>query len=72
MNASKGKGKVFSIMARNRRGELAKLTRYLLDASLQVSDLVVVNAGSRASIRFSTPKEDGLREGLRKSGLRLD
>lgn len=62
----------YSILARNKPGELAKLTRTLLDSGLRVSSLAVLNAGRRASIRFSTTNAPGVRDALRKSGLRLE
>lgn len=62
----------YSILAKNKPGELAKLTRTLLDSGLRVKSLAVFNAGPRASIRFSTANAPGVREALRKSGLRLE
>lgn len=62
----------YSILARNKPGELAKLTRTLLESGLKVNSLAVLNAGPRASIRFSTANTPGVREALRKSGLRLE
>lgn len=64
--------KDYSIIARNRPGELAKLTKYLLDSGTPVSDLLVVNGGDRASIRFTTAKGADIRDGLRKTGLRFE
>lgn len=72
MKTSKETTSTYSILAKNKPGELAKLTRTLLESSLRLSSLAVHNAGSRASIRFSTTNAPGVREALRKSGLRLE
>ena len=72
MKTNADKNATYSILAKNKPGELAKLTRTLLDSSLKLSSLAVFNAGSRASIRFTAENALGVREALRKSGLRLE
>lgn len=62
--------KQFSLVVRNRPGELAKLTKFLSDEMINVSALQVANLGTRASIQFETRTECNLRKQLRKTGLR--
>lgn len=72
MNHNGAGPKDYSVIARNRPGELAKLTKFLLDSGTPVSGLLVVNGGSRASIRFTTANGADVRDGLRKTGLRVE
>lgn len=62
----------YRLIAKNRPGELAKLTKFLLDSGTPLSDLLVVDGGTRASIRFTTTRSADVRDGLRKTGLRVE
>lgn len=44
----------YNIVVKNKPGELAKLTRLLSDAGMNVCSLMIANLGDRASIRFAT------------------
>lgn len=58
--------KCYSLTVRNRPGELAKVTKLLSEAGLQVSDLRVASCGDRAAIRFAVSAT-----GPRPSGARI-
>ena len=60
----------YSIVVRNKPGELAKVTRLLSASGLSVSALKVASAGGKASIQFCAQQEAGMRERLRRTGLR--
>jgi len=45
----------YNIVVKNRPGELAKLTKLLSDAGVNVSGLMIANLGDRSSIRFAAP-----------------
>lgn len=49
----------YNIVVKNRPGELAKLTKLLSDAGMNVSSLMIANLGDRSSIRFATPRTRG-------------
>jgi hypothetical protein len=59
----------YNLVVKNRPGELVKLTKFLTESGLNVSDLRVANLGSKASIQFSTARECVLPEGFRKSRI---
>lgn len=46
----------YNIVVRNRPGELAKLTKLLSDAGINVTGLRIANLGDKASIEFRTPR----------------
>jgi hypothetical protein len=60
----------YSIIVKNKPGQLAEVTKVLSDAGVRVSGLQVDNLGSNASIRFCAPSRYDLTEEFRKSGLR--
>lgn len=61
----------YSIVVKNRPGELAKLTKLLSDAGVNVGGLMIANLGDKASIQFATRRECGLRRWPRRtSGLK--
>ncbi len=60
----------YNIVVKNRPGELAKLTRLLADAGLNVSGLRIANLGDKSSIQFAAPREPERRHGRRKAGAR--
>lgn len=60
----------YNILVKNKPGELAKLTKFLSDANMNVSGLQVTNLGGEASIKFSTHRGLNIQEKLRKQGLR--
>ncbi len=60
----------YSIVVKNRPGELAKLTKLLSDAGMNVSGLRITNLGDKSSIQFATPRDCGLKQVLRKPALR--
>jgi hypothetical protein len=62
----------YNIVVKNRPGELAKLTKLLSDAGMNVSGLRIANLGDKSSIQFATPRENGRRHGLRRAGLRTE
>ena len=62
----------YSIVVRNRPGELAKLTKLLSDAGMNVSALRIANLGDKASIQFAMPRKCGRRHQLRKAAMNLD
>lgn len=43
----------YSIVVKNKPGELAKLTKLLSEAGMNVRSLMIANLGDRASIRFA-------------------
>lgn len=51
----------YSIVVKNRPGELAKLTKLLSDAGMNVSGLRIANLGDKASIQFTMPRKCGRR-----------
>lgn len=57
----------YSIVVKNRPGELAKLTKLLSDAGMNVSGLRIANLGDKSSIQFATPQECGRKHGLRRT-----
>jgi hypothetical protein len=50
----------FSLIMKNRPGELVKLTRFLSEAGVNVSTLRIASLGDNASIEFSTTKKCAL------------
>jgi len=62
----------YSIVVKNRPGELAKLTKLLSDAGMYVSGLRVANLGDKAAIQFLMPRKCGRRQQLRRAGVRPD
>lgn len=60
----------YNIVVKNRPGELAKLTKLLSDAGLNVSGLRIANLGDKSSIQFATPGEPARKHGLKRSGAR--
>lgn len=58
----------YSIVVKNRPGELAKLTKLLSDAGMNVSGLRIANLGDKSSIQFATPRENGRKHGMRRQG----
>lgn len=62
----------YNIVVKNQPGELAKLTKLLSEIGVNVCSLAVASIGDRASIQFSTPREDDLPERLWRSGLKPD
>jgi len=62
----------YSIVVKNRPGELAKLTKLLSDAGMNVSGLMIANLGDKASIQFAMPRKCGRRQQLRRAGVKLD
>lgn len=62
----------YSIVVKNRPGELAKLTKLLADAGMNVSGLTIANLGDKAAIQFVMPRRCGRRHGLRGTGLKSD
>lgn len=62
----------YSIVVKNRPGELAKLTKLLSDAGMYVSGLRIANLGDKASIQFAMPRKGGRRQPLRRAGMKLD
>lgn len=44
----------YNIVVKNKPGELAKLTKLLSEAGMNVCSLMIANLGDRASIRFAT------------------
>lgn len=69
MEEEGGRPQQYSIVVRNRPGELAKLTKFLLERSVAVRELSVGNSGSSTAIWFSAPRGCDLSDGLRKSGF---
>lgn len=61
----------YNIVVKNRPGELAKLTKLLSDAGMNVSGLRIANLGDKASIQFVMPRRCGRRHPLRKASLKL-
>ena len=59
----------YNITVENKPGELAKLTKFLSDAGMNVSALRVANLGSKASIQFSTADDCALPDGCRKARI---
>lgn len=57
----------FSVVVKNKPGELAKLTKLLAEEGVSLSSLTIANLGDKASIQFSTPQESELPEKLWKS-----
>ena len=62
----------YSIVVKNRPGELAKLTKLLADAGMNVSGLRTANLGDKTSIQFAMPRRCGRRQQLRRAGMRFD
>ena len=60
----------YNIVVKNRPGELAKLTKLLSDAGMNVSGLRIANLGDKSSIQFAAPKETGRKHGLRRTGAK--
>ncbi len=60
----------YNIVVKNRPGELAKLTKLLSDAGMNVSGLMIANLGDKSSIQFAAPRENGRRHGLRRTGVK--
>jgi acetolactate synthase small subunit len=60
----------YSIVVKNKPGELAKLTKLLSDVGVNLTSLMVASIGDKASIQFSTPHEDDLPERLCRSGMK--
>jgi hypothetical protein len=60
----------YRLLVKNKAGELAKVTKCLSDAGVNVSGLLVANLGDEAAIQFSIPKDSVLPPALR--GLRID
>jgi hypothetical protein len=60
----------YNIVVKNRPGELAKLTKLLSDAGMNVSGLRIANLGDKSSIQFATPRENGRKHGLRRTGTK--
>lgn len=60
----------YNIVVKNRPGELAKLTKLLSDAGLDVSGLRIANLGDKSSIQFAAPRETGRKHGLKRAGAR--
>lgn len=58
----------YSIVVKNRPGELAKLTKLLSDAGMNVGGLTIANLGDKASIQFATQRERGRRRWPRAAG----
>ena len=44
----------YNIVVKNRPGELAKVTKLLSDAGMNVNSLRIANLGDKASIQFAT------------------
>lgn len=59
----------YNIVVKNRPGELAKLTKLLSDAGLNVSGLMIANLGDKSSIQFAAPRLRGRKHGPRRSGV---
>jgi hypothetical protein len=64
---TKQKAKSYSLVVRNRPGELAKLTKLLTDAGMNVCDLRVANFGEKAAISFAVSGTEPRLEALRTS-----
>lgn len=62
----------YSIVVKNRPGELAKLTKLLADAGMNVSGLRIANLGDKASIQFVMPRKCGRGQGLSRTGMRAE
>ena len=60
----------YSIVVKNKPGELAKLTKLLSEVGVSLTSLIVASIGDKASIQFSTPHEEDLPKRLCKSGLK--
>ena len=53
----------YNIVVKNKPGELAKVTKLLSDAGMNVSSLRIANLGHKASIQFAIPRD---KKGLHK------
>jgi hypothetical protein len=62
----------YSIVVKNKPGELAKLTKLLSDAGMNVSGLMIANMGDKASIQFMMPRACARRRHLRGTGLKAE
>lgn len=58
----------YNIVVKNRPGELAKLTKLLSDAGMNVTGLRIANLGDKSSIQFAAPRTGGRRHGRRRAG----
>lgn len=56
--------KRYSLVVRNRPGELVKLTRLLSDAGISVCAMRVANLGRKAAIQFTMPRGSAVPRGL--------
>ena len=57
----------YNLVMKNRPGELAKLTKFLSDAGVNVSTLRIARLGGTTSVQFSTATECALPAKFRKS-----
>ena len=62
----------YSIVVKNKPGELAKLTKLLSDAGMNVSGLRIANLGDKASIQFAMPRKSCRRQNLRSAGMKVE
>lgn len=63
----------YRVVAKNRPGELAKLTDLLQDEGVSLEQLTVASLGDEeAAIEFSAPVIPSLPERLSRAGLRVD
>ena len=61
----------YSIVVKNKPGELAKLTKLLSDAGMNVSGLRIANLGDKSSIQFAMTRRCGRRRALRRADMKL-
>jgi acetolactate synthase small subunit len=63
------KNALYRIDVPKRSGELSRLTGFLEREGVEIGSLTVASVGEAASIEFTAPDDDSLRERLRRHGL---